>query len=107
MIAVAAVIVALAGGQAAPAAEPPGRLAGRVTAEGTNAPIASARVILMPAARPAGRFGPPAQTITDQEGRFAFERVAPGEYRVDVQKAGYAPLSDPFANNRQTMRVAA
>jgi len=107
MIAVAAVIVALAGGQAAPAAEPPGRLAGQVTAEGTNAPIASARVILMPAARPAGPFGPPAQTITDQEGRFAFERVAPGEYRVDVQKAGYAPLSDPFANNRQTTRVAA
>jgi len=107
MIAVAAVIVALAGGQAAPAAEPPGRLAGRVTAEGTNAPIASARVILMPAARPAGPFAPPAQTLTDQEGRFAFERVAPGEYRVDVQKAGYAPLSDPFANNRQTTRVAA
>ena len=30
----------------------------------------------------------PPQAITDQEGRFAFDRVAPGEYRLDVQKTG-------------------
>jgi hypothetical protein len=29
-----------------------GRVAGRVTVEGTNAPLADARVILLPAARP-------------------------------------------------------
>jgi len=103
MLATTALMVALAISQAA--AEPTGRLAGRVTVEGTNAPIASARVMLLPTAMPTGPFGPPPQGTTDRDGRFAFDRVAPGEYHLQVQKSGYAPVSD--TNLGRTVRVAA
>jgi hypothetical protein len=69
----------------------PGAIQGRVVAEGSNTPIAGARVMLMPAALSRGPFGPPAQTTTDQDGAFAFVQVAAGEYRLDVQKAGFVP----------------
>ena len=105
MIATTLLAVALAVGQSSATAEPAGRLVGRVTVEGTNAPIASARVILLPGARPAGPFGPPPQTTTDQDGRFAFDRVAPGEYHLQVQKAGYAPVPDAALG--RAVRVAA
>jgi Carboxypeptidase regulatory-like domain len=105
MVVITAWLVALAIGQGSPTAESVGRLAGRVTVEGTNTPIASARVILLPGARPAGPFGPPPQTTTDQDGRFAFNRIAPGDYRVEAQKSGFAPVSD--ANPSRTVHVAA
>jgi Carboxypeptidase regulatory-like domain len=78
----------------------PSRISGRVTVEGTNAPLADARVTLIPAGRPmmpppVAPFGPPPQAMTDQEGRFAFRGVRPGEYRVDVQRTGYAPIGEP------------
>jgi hypothetical protein len=41
-----------------------------------------------------GPMGPP-QTTTDQDGRYEFDRVAPGAYRIEVQKTGFAPLIDP------------
>jgi hypothetical protein len=72
-----------------------------VTVEGTNAPLADARVVLMPILgrgapppRPMMRMGPPPQAITDQDGRFAFTALRAGEYHVDVQRTGYAPLGD-------------
>ena len=84
--------------QTQPAA-PTARLAGRVTVEGTNAPLADARVVLVLAPRrmperPMFPFGPPPQAITDQDGRFAFPHLRPGEYRVELQRTGYAPLDD-------------
>src|SRR5262249_31517478 len=72
-----------------------GRLSGRVVAEGTNAPIAGAHVTVFPA-RPRGPFGPPPETLTDENGRFAFNGLAEGEYRVDVRKTGFAPSVQPF-----------
>jgi protocatechuate 3,4-dioxygenase beta subunit len=86
--------VALSLSQAAvPAAA--GRVSGRVAAEGANTPIAGARIMLFPAGRPTGPLGMPPQTLTDQDGRYVFEQVAAGGYRVQVQKAGFAPVSDP------------
>ena len=74
-----------------------GRLSGRVTAEGTNAPIAGARVMIFPMMRtgmpPSGPMTMPPQGMTDQDGRFVFNGVAPGEYRIDVQKTGFASPS--------------
>jgi hypothetical protein len=87
---------------AQPAAAPQrtgGRISGRVTVEGTNAPLRDARVILLPAARPMQpmqpMFGPPPQTTTDQDGRFAFSGLEPGDYRIEVQRTGYASMDDP------------
>jgi carboxypeptidase family protein len=94
---VLALIVAISLGQTVPAAQPAGaRLAGRVTVEGTNAPLADARIVLVPAGRVMIQpFGPPPQTTTDQDGRFAFAGLRPGEYRINVERTGYAPLDEP------------
>src|SRR5205807_2450793 len=56
--------------------------------------IAGARVMLFPTGRPIGPIGMP-QTVTDQNGRFVFEQVTAGEYRADVLKAGFLPVSNP------------
>jgi protocatechuate 3,4-dioxygenase beta subunit len=82
-----------------PAPAATGRMSGRVTAEGTNAPIAGARVMVFPMMRrampPTGPMAIPPQGTTDQDGRFVFNGLAPGEYRVDVQKTGFASSMDP------------
>ena len=72
---------------------PSAQLSGRVVEERTGAPISSARVVLIP--QQVNASGPPPLTITDQDGRYTFEGVAPGRYRVDVQKSGILPLADP------------
>jgi protocatechuate 3,4-dioxygenase beta subunit len=93
---------------AAPAAT--GRISGRVTAEGTNGPIAGARVMVFPMMRrgtpPTGPMAIPPEGLTDQDGRFVFNGLAPGEYRVDVQKTGFASSMDPTTRPR-TYTVAA
>jgi hypothetical protein len=92
------VILALALGQpSAPAST--GGIAGRVTADDTHAPIAGARIMLFPARPPRAPnqipIGPPPQTTTDQDGRFVFDRIEPGEYRINAQKSGFAPMGMP------------
>src|SRR5207248_1129520 len=87
MIATTLLAVALAVGQSSATAEPAGRLVGRVTVEGTNAPIASARVILLPGARPAGPFGPPQQT--NDLGEFRLSGLPPGEYVIAAMPTGF------------------
>jgi hypothetical protein len=88
-------IFAMSGGQAtAPAPAATGRISGRVAQDGANNPIAGARVVLISSGR--ATIGmPPPQVLTDQDGRFVFDKVAPGEYRLDAQKTGFAPLSEP------------
>jgi protocatechuate 3,4-dioxygenase beta subunit len=106
---IAALLAALSFSQT-PAPAATGRLSGRVTAEGTNAPIAGARVMVFPMMRaampPSGPMAIPPQAMTDQDGRFVFNSVAPGEYRIDVQKTGFASLMDPSTRPR-TYTVAA
>src|SRR6266487_826294 len=98
-------LVALFIGQAAaPAAT--GVITGRVTAEGTNAPVAGARIVVMTAGRRTGPMGPPPQATTDQDGRFAFDKLAPGEYGLNVQKTGFAPMNESMTRQR-TFTVAA
>ena len=68
--------------------DPNAQARGRVLEEGTNAPISGARVVF--AFRGRSRL----ETLTDQDGRYVFEELEPGPYRLTVQKPGYAPL-DP------------
>ena len=92
VIPICALLVALSFNQA-PTADQPGRIAGRVTVAGSGLPVAEARVILIPTQRPAVPGGMPPQAMTDRDGRYEFAGVAPGGYRVDVQKTGFAPLT--------------
>jgi carboxypeptidase family protein len=102
-------IVAISAVQTTQQLETTGRVAGRITVDGTSAPVAGARVTLMPMSqgRPAGPMGMPPQATTDQDGRFAFDRLAPGPYRVDVQKAGFAPINQPRPQAAVSVTVAA
>jgi hypothetical protein len=75
-------------------------LAGRVVEESTGAPVAGAQVMLMPMEPPRiGRFMRPlAQspaTTTDHDGRYQFDGLAAGRYRLTVQKPGFALLDGP------------
>jgi len=76
MLELCSLLLALSFAQASPAAGAGGRIAGRVTVEGTNTPLAGVRVMLIPAAPRMGMMGMPPQATTDQDGRYAFERVA-------------------------------
>jgi hypothetical protein len=62
---------------------------GRVVEAGTGAPIADARVMLFPD-RPQGATAP-RQATADRDGRYVFENVAAGRYRVTAGAPGYAP----------------
>jgi len=74
-----------------------GVINGRVVEEGTNTPIADARVmvmVMMTAPPAAGQRPPePYQANTGSDGTFRFEGLPPGRYRVSAQKTGYASLA--------------
>ena len=104
MHAVVSLLLAFFMSQATPAAT--GRMAGRVTADGTHAPIAGARIMVILAGRPSGPTGMPPQATTDQDGRFVFDSLTPGDYFVEVQKTGFAPPSIPTVRPRRRTVVA-
>jgi carboxypeptidase family protein len=85
------------------------RISGRVVEDGTNAPLSGVSVTAIamergPVVSPP--TGPSPQTITAEDGRYMFDGLAPGRYRIDAQKAGFAsPLADPAAS--RTFEVAA
>ncbi|PWT81937.1 MAG: hypothetical protein C5B57_09555 [Blastocatellia bacterium] len=96
----------------APAPTQAARIAGRVVAADSGAPLSDARVTLAPVVRGRGAGtavlppGPPPQAITDQNGRFVFEGVAPGTYTFDAQRSGYAPLRTIGSGPPQTIQLA-
>lgn len=60
---------------------------GQVVEFETGTPIASATVRLR---------GTPLQVFTQADGRFAFERLPPGPYDVDIEHVSYRMVSDSF-----------
>ena len=92
-----------------------GRITGRVVVSGTGAPIAGAQVTLVPigpVTRPSGvpaLGGPPPQRVSDEDGRFVFASVFPGQYRVNVSKVGFAASTPavPFGARRPPTVVTA
>ena len=73
------------------------RVTGRVVDASSGAPLADARVTLVPAERRSVFVGVglPPQVVTDQDGGYVFDGVAGGRYRLVAQKTGYADLSGP------------
>jgi protocatechuate 3,4-dioxygenase beta subunit len=90
----------------APAAAEPGRIVGRVTVAGTGAPVAGARVMLIAAAPPHAPLDRPPAAITDQDGRYTFNRVASGTYYLHIDKAGFAPLLEPETPRSASLQLA-
>ena len=73
----------------------PGRIAGRVVDAATRGPVAGARVVLsMPLEASTPSMAAPRERVTDAEGQFMFEPVAPGRYQIRVQAPRFAPFGD-------------
>jgi 5-hydroxyisourate hydrolase-like protein (transthyretin family) len=62
-----------------------GRIEGLVLKAGTNDPISGTRVLLIRA----GTNLTSPEVITDRDGKFAFNDLAPGTYRLHFSSAGY------------------
>jgi protocatechuate 3,4-dioxygenase beta subunit len=90
-----------------PSADQTGHISGIVTVEGTSAPIADARVTIILVV-PSGPIRQPQRTVTGQDGRFQFDDVEPGGYRISVEKMGFAPARNlPGQELDQLVRVGA
>ena len=119
MLAIYSVFLALLFNQAPLAADATGRLTGRVTAAGTNAPVVGARVMLLPARRAARRNRPdarrtrPTRDHEDHHRRRSPTRMAAtsssgcgrARTRSTVEKTGYAAPIGP--SNARTVEIAA
>jgi hypothetical protein len=74
-----------------------GRISGVVIEEGTNLPVPGTKVSILPADEPLGPDTRPPETTSDDEGRFAFDKVTPGRYRVAAHSDDFAPQFDESA----------
>lgn len=59
---------------------------GRVTARGTGQPVSRAIVSVIPAGSSEAK-----DSISDDEGRFAFDGLLPGSVKLSAEKPGYVP----------------
>jgi hypothetical protein len=97
---VATVLLSLVLVQAlSPIAMGTGTISGSVVDAASQTPVAGARVTLVRIVEADGgaTLGDDGRrTVTDADGRFVFQRLSSGRYRVDVEKSGFAPSFDPF-----------
>ncbi|HEU0054396.1 MAG TPA: carboxypeptidase-like regulatory domain-containing protein [Longimicrobium sp.] len=91
--ALAALLLSLAFLPRSGAAQGTGTVAGRAVDAADNAPLPVSIVRLLPADAAAGGTA----ALTDQAGAFRFAGVAPGRYRLVLERIGYtAPPGAPF-----------
>jgi hypothetical protein len=85
------------------------RISGRVVEDGTNAPLSGARVTVYAiGGPPVTSFPPlPPQTTTDEFGRYVFDGLPPGRYRLNAQKGGFAPQLPPDPSAFRSFDLAA
>jgi hypothetical protein len=95
LIASLALIGTLAASQAPQAVPQMGGVSGQVIEDGTDAPVAGARVLVLLDDEGATSSVTPPAIVTDPEGRFHFDVLPAGRYRIVAQKAGHAPPMDP------------
>jgi Carboxypeptidase regulatory-like domain len=102
-----ALLIPLARQSAAPPPQLDGaRIAGVVVDAESRTPLRGVRVVLFiekPSPPPPWLRGPHV-LITDRDGRFTFDRLTAGTFRIDAMKAGYVRPSDP--NERPVFTIA-
>jgi hypothetical protein len=95
-IALLAALLVLTMGAATVAIAQKATVRGRASAEDGGAPVQFALVRLVRADSSALPSDSPPQGITNADGRYRFDGVAPGRYRVQLLRIGFRPvLSDP------------
>lgn len=89
-IAIVGLGLSILGGEAAAQTRAAGTIEGRVELQSDRqqTPIRRARVTLY-----AEADGMESLTATDSSGRYRFERLAPGRYRIRAEKAGFVSMS--------------
>jgi hypothetical protein len=81
------------------------QVSGQVIEDGTNTPVADARVFVIQDGERAAPDGSPPDTLSDRNGRYRFDTLPPGRYHIAAQKDGFAPPMDP--STMQSVEVAA
>lgn len=82
-----------------------GRVSGQVIEDRTNTPVAGARVFVVLEGEYSTTAGPPPVSVTDRDGRYQFDALPAGRYRIAAQKDGYEPPLEP--ETMQMFEVAA
>jgi carboxypeptidase family protein len=80
------------------------RVSGQVIEDGTNRPVADARVFVVLDDERAAADGSPPEVLSDRDGRYRFDTLPPGRYHIAAQKDGFAPPMDP--SSMQIFEVA-
>jgi protocatechuate 3,4-dioxygenase beta subunit len=83
-----------------------GRVSGQVVEDGTNTPVAGARVFagldveLSTSADAPRETDSPRETVTDRDGRYRLDGLPAGRYYIAAEKAGFAPPMEPSTMQR-------
>jgi protocatechuate 3,4-dioxygenase beta subunit len=105
LIATLTVIGALVASQPPEAFIQMARVSGQVIEEGTNTPVAGARVFVVLDRNLSAPAGPPLESMTDQDGRYHIDTLSAGRSSIGAQKDGFAPSLEP--STKQMFEVAA
>jgi uncharacterized GH25 family protein len=81
------------------------RVSGQVLEDGTNTPVADARVFVVLDDERATPDDSPPEALSDRDGRYQFDMLTPGRYHIAAQKDGFATPMDP--STMQIFEVAA
>lgn len=92
-------------GQPSQAVTQMGRVSGQVIEDSTNAPIAGAVVFVVLDGEYSTPAGALPESVTDRDGRYHFDTLPAGRYRIAAQKAGFEPPMEPLT--MQMFEVAA
>jgi hypothetical protein len=81
------------------------RVSGQVIEDGTNTPVADARVFVVPDNERALPDGSAWEALSARVGLYRFDTLPPGRYHLAAQKDGFTPPMDP--STMQIFEVAA
>jgi protocatechuate 3,4-dioxygenase beta subunit len=87
------------------AVTPMGRVSGQVVEAGTNTPVPDALVVVLLDGEYSTSPGAPPESVSDRNGRYRFDTLPAGRYRIAAQKEGFEPPMDP--SKMEVFEVAA